>query len=169
MKLYELTKEVQNLDELYLMAIDGETGEIKDINVLEELSDELQNQLTNKGSNIIKMFRNSDSMIEALKNEEERLKKLRKSIEKKKEDFKKYILHNMLQMDIKKIETELGVISWKNNAPSVEIYDEKLIDKKFKKEKIEYLISKTDIKKAITSGEEVQGARLIINQQLNII
>lgn len=168
MKLYELTKEAQNLEELYLMAIDEETGEVKDIAILEELEKELNIQLKEKGTGIIKVLRNSEAMIEAIKNEEARLAKIRKIAENRQKNFKKHILNNMLKMGIKKIETEIGSISWKNNPPMVEIYDETLIAEKFKKEKINYVISKTEIKNAIEKGEEVQGARIIINQQLKL-
>lgn len=168
MKLYELTKEAQNLEELYLMAIDEETGEVKDIAILEELEKELNIQLKEKGTGIIKVLRNSEAMIEAIKNEEARLAKIRKIAENRQKNFKKHILNNMLKMGIKKIETEIGSISWKNNPPMVEVYDETLIAEKFKKEKIDYVISKTELKNAIEKGEEVQGARIIINQQLKL-
>lgn len=167
MKLYELTKEVQSLEDLYLMAIDDETGEIKDLVILEQLESELKNQLSEKGSGIIKVLRNSEAMIEAIKSEEERLKKLRKSMENKKENFKKYILGNMLNMGIKKIETELGAMSLRN-SDAVEIYDETMIDEKFINVKIEKKPDKVAIKKAIKDGEEIQGAKLVTNVSLNV-
>ena len=74
----------------------------------------------------------------------------------------------MIANNIKAIETPIGKISVVNNAESVEIYDESLIDKKFIKTKIEETISKTDIKNAIKNGEEVQGARLVRNTRLAI-
>lgn len=165
MKLYELTKEVQNLEDLYLMAIDEETGEVKDTEILEQLENELNNQLSEKGAGIIKVLRNSESMIEALKNEEDRLKKIRKTMENKKENFKKYILTNMLRAGIKKIETELGSMTLRN-SDAIEVFDEALIDEKFINIKIEKKADKTAIKKAIKDGEEIQGARLINNVSL---
>ena len=167
MKLYELTKEVQNLEDLFLMAIDEETGEIKDSAVLEELENELNKQLTEKGAGIIKVLRNSESMVEALKSEEDRLKRIRKSMENKQENFKKYILQNMVRMGIKKIETELGVMSLRNSE-AIEIYDEALIDENYINTKIEKKADKTAIKKAIKDGIEIQGARIVNNVSLNI-
>lgn len=74
----------------------------------------------------------------------------------------------MIANNIKAIETPVGKLSVVNNAESVEIYDETLIDKKFIKTKVEETISKTDIKNAIKKGEEVQGARLVRNTRLAI-
>lgn len=167
MKLYELTKEAQSLEELYLMAIDEETGEIKDATILEELERQLNSQLIEKSAGIIKVLRNSESMVEALKAEEDRLKRIRKSMENKEENFKKYIINNMLRMNVKKIETELGTISLRN-SDAVEIYDETLIDEQYINTKIEKKADKTAIKKAIKDGIEIQGVRLITNVSLSV-
>lgn len=73
----------------------------------------------------------------------------------------------MLSYNIEKIETPIGKLSF-SNSEAVEIFDESLIDEKFIKEKVEKTISKTEIKKAIKAGEEVQGARIIKNKNLQI-
>lgn len=49
---------------------------------------------------------------------------------------------------------------------AVDPYDESLIPKEFMKEETNYSPKKIDIKKAIESGIEVPGARLIINTSL---
>ena len=71
-------------------------------------------------------------------------------------------------MDIKKVETPIGTISLKSNPPATDIFDESILPKKFLKEKVTYTPSKTDIKKALQAGEEVPGARLVINTSLTI-
>lgn len=167
MTLYEITKEMKNLEEIYLSCIDEETGELKDGETLEELNLMVQAQIKEKGLDLIKFFVINDNYIQNFENEIKRLTSLKKKIEKKKEDFKKYVVFNMEKMGINKIETELGSLSIRKSK-SVDVYDEMLIDKKFISEEIKYKISKTDIKKAIENGEEVQGARIVINSNLNL-
>lgn len=157
MKLYELTNEVRALDDLYMSCVDEETGEIMDSETLEELETMLQTQIKEKAGNLIKFFIINDDYIETIDKEIKRLTGLKKRIENKKETFKKYVKNNMEQMGIKKIETELGNFSLRASK-SVNIYDESLIDDRFITQEIKYKISKTDIKKAIEKGEQVNGA-----------
>lgn len=167
MKLYELVSEEQKLNELFLAAIDEETGEIRDNETLEELETELKNALVNKSEGIIKVIRNQESDLEMVTAEIERLTNLKNRIKKEIENFKSYIKFNMKKMDIKKIETSLGTISLRQST-ATEIYDEASLPKEFLKEKITYTPSKTEIKKAIESGQEVKGARLVVNTSLTI-
>ena len=52
MRLYEFLQEEQHLNELFLAAIDEETGEIKDAEILEELETELKNALVSKSAGL---------------------------------------------------------------------------------------------------------------------
>lgn len=165
MKLYELVQEEQHLNELFLAAIDEEIGEIKDSQILEELETELKNALVNKSAGIIKVIRQQEADIEMVEAEIERLKSVKERMKKGVEEFKSYIKHNMVQMEVRKIETPLGNLSLRQTT-ATDIYDESVLPKEFLKEKITYTPSKTDIKKAIESGTEVSGARLIINTSL---
>lgn len=167
MKLYELVSEEQKLNELFLTAIDEETGEIRDNETLEELETELKNALVNKSEGIIKVIRNQESDLEMITAEIERLTNLKNRIKKEIENFKSYIKFNMKKMDLKKVETSLGNISLRQST-ATEIYDEASLPKEFLKEKITYTPSKTEIKKAIESGQEVKGARLVVNTSLTI-
>ena len=167
MKLYELVQEEQHLNDLFLAAIDEETGEIKDSQVLDELETELKNALTTKSAGIIKVIRQQESDIEMVEAEIERLKAVKERMKKGVEGFKSYIKHNMLQMEVKKIETPLGSLSLRQTT-ATDVYDESALPKEFLKEKITYTPSKTDIKKALQEGKEVAGARLVVNTNLNI-
>ena len=167
MKLYELVSEEQKLNELFLTAIDEETGEIRDNETLEELETELKNALVNKSEGIIKVIRNQESDLEMVTSEIERLTNLKNRIKKEIENFKDYIKFNMKKMNLKKVETSLGNISLRQST-ATEIYDEASLPKEFLKEKITYTPSKTEIKKAIESGQEVKGARLVVNTSLTI-
>ena len=167
MKLYELVSEEKKLNELFILAIDEETGEIRDNETLEELETELKNALVNKSEGIIKVIRNQESDLEMVSAEIERLTNLKNRMKKEIENFKDYIKFNMKKMNLKKVETSLGNISLRQST-ATEIYDETSLPKEFLKEKITYTPSKTEIKKAIESGQEVKGARLVVNTSLTI-
>ena len=167
MKLYEITSEMRVLDELFLSCIDEETGEVKDDGVIDILEQELQIQLQTKGAGIIKSFKNSEAMLNGVDEEIKRLQALKKSISNQINSRKEYIVRNMEMMGITKIETELGNLSLRKSK-SVNIYDESLIDKKFIEIETKEKISKTEIKKAIEAGENIQGANIVEKNSLNI-
>lgn len=167
LKLYELAQEEKQLQDLFLMSIDEETGEVKNTEVLEELETELKNALVSKSAGIIKVFREQKAQIEMVKAEIERLGKIKEKMEKGLEGFENYIKYNMVQMEIQKIETPLGNISVRQTT-ATDVYDKKLVPEEFMKPSTTYRASLTEIKKAIESGIEVPGARLIVNTNLTI-
>lgn len=105
--------------------------------------------------------RNLDLTSEAIKNEIDRLTTMKKAIDNKNAKFKEYVKQNMEELELQKIDTELGTLSIAKNPASVEIYDENMISDEYKKEKVTVTIDKTAIKNALKDGKEVQGARLI--------
>lgn len=167
--LWQLTEQGSKLEEMIENSINWETGEVdENYNKLTDLKDEINALVINKGKDLIYVLRKQDNYAEAIDEEIKRLQALKKSYAKKKENLSNYIKMCMIANNIKAIETPVGKLSIVNNAESVEIYDESLIDKKFIKTKVEETISKTDIKNAIKNGEEVQGARLVRNTRLAI-
>nr|DAQ26569.1 MAG TPA: resistance protein [Ackermannviridae sp.] len=167
--LWQLTEQGSKLEEMIENSINWETGEVdENYDQLTDLKDEINALVVSKGKDLIYVLRKQDNYAEAIDEEIKRLQALKKSYTKKKENLSNYIKMCMIANNIKAIETPIGKLSVVNNAESVEIYDESLIDKKFIKTKIEETISKTDIKNAIKNGEEVQGARLVRNTRLAI-
>lgn len=167
--LWQLTEQGSKLEEMIENSINWETGEVdENYDKLTDLKDEINALVISKGKDLIYVLRKQDNYADAIDEEIKRLQALKKSYAKKKENLSNYIKMCMIASNIKAIETPVGKLSVVNNAESVEIYDESLIDKKFIKTKVEETISKTDIKNAIKNGEEVQGARLIRNTRLAI-
>lgn len=167
--LWQLTEQGSKLEEMIENSINLETGEVdENYDQLTDLKDEINALVVSKGKDLIYVLRKQDNYAEAIDEEIKRLQALKKSYTKKKENLSNYIKMCMIANNIKAIETPIGKLSVVNNAESVEIYDETLIDKKFIKTKVEETISKTDIKNAIKNGEEVQGARLVRNTRLAI-
>ena len=66
----------------------------------------------------------------------------------------------LTELGMKKVETTLGNISVRNNAPSLVVEDENLLNEKFKTEVTAVKIDKKAIKEALKNGEEVIGVRL---------
>ena len=166
MNFYDVTKDYIEKMEYLELGINSETGEMsEDKNQLAIWNQELTQDLKNKSANIIAVVRNQELTIEALDTEIDRLKTLKKSKENQLNKFKDYIKNVMLVNQIEKIDTVLGTIKF-TKSTSTEIYDESLIDKKFIEIVTTEKISKEKIKSALKAGEEVQGARLIVNKNL---
>lgn len=166
--LYGISKEMIAMEELWEMAIDEETGEVKDAALLEELQQGIETTLMEKSADIVKYYKNRDSLIESIDKEIKRLQELKKIGEKKQDSFKNYIKMCMEKMGVKKIETSNGNISLRKTPESVELIDEEIIPEKFKTTIQLEKISKTDIKKALQEGEEVPGATLKRGMSINI-
>ena len=168
MNFYDVTKDYIEKMEYLELGINAETGEIsEDKNQLAIWNQELTQDLKNKSANIIAVVRNQELTIEALDTEIERLKGLKKLRENQLNKFKDYIKNVMLVNQIEKIDTVLGTIKF-TKSTSTEIYDESLIDKKFIEIVTTEKISKEKIKSALKAGENVQGARLIVNKNLKV-
>lgn len=166
--LYGISKEMIAMEELWEMAIDEETGEVKDAALLEELQQGIETTLKEKSADIVKYYKNRDSLIESIDKEIKRLQELKKIGEKKQDSFKNYIKMCMEKMGVKKVETSNGNISLRKTPESVELIDEEIIPEKFKTTIQLEKISKTDIKKALQEGEEVPGATLKRGMSINI-
>lgn len=168
MNFYEVANDYMEKLEVIQSGINPETGEMtEDENQLAVWKEEIAKDIQAKSQNIIAVFRNEKRTIQAIEEEIKRLSEMKDKRKKKLSNFEDWVKTCMLSYNIEKIETPIGKLSF-SNSEAVEIFDESLIDEKFIKEKVEKTISKTEIKKAIKEGEEVQGARIIKNKNLQI-
>lgn len=170
MTLFELTKEFEKLEEKMLLSINEETGEIENSELIEEIEKELKDMLANKSENIIRYIRAKELSIKATDEEIERLKKYKKSSEKRLDNFKKYVLMNMYKMGKTDLETNIGKISISKSVKT--IINEDIIKKDpryYRAEtKIEHKFDKTAIRKLINSGVNIEGAYLEENSSIKI-
>ena len=67
-----------------------------------------------------------------------------------------------------KIKTSLNTISIQKNAPSVNVLDEKLIPKEFRKEEVVVSIDKKSILFKLKEGIEIEGCELKQTESLRI-
>lgn len=138
-----------------------ENGEITE-QEYNELGQELAIELQNKSVNIIAYVRNEESLVEAIKTEEKRLKEMREKKENKIDRFKQYVKENMEKLNLSKIPTELGNLMISKNPMSVEIENEEEIPSEFKQEVTTIKIDKTLIKNHFKeTGEVIPGIRIV--------
>ena len=113
-----------------------------------------------------KVVLNIKSDVDAIKAEEQRLTKRRKSMESKIDYLQGRMLDAMKLVDVKTINDPILTIKLRNNK-RVSILDETKISDKYLVPQ-QPKISKSDIRKDITSGIAVDGAELTEYQSLNI-
>ena len=160
--LYEITNALQVLQE-------KDIEEMTDEEKL-ELEEKLKELLISKSGSVIKFIQNVQSNIDALKNEEQRLKSVRQYLENKQEKFEEYVIKCMDKIETKEIITDSGILRTRNNPLSVEIINEDLIPNKYKKQIIETKIDKNAIKDDFkTTGEMIDGIKYVTDKKsLNI-
>jgi hypothetical protein len=113
---------------------------------------------------VVKQMESDVSIIDA---EIKRLGELKKARLKTIERLETTVSQAMQLYQINRLETPTLKISFRKSE-SVEIDDESAISFAYLKEKITYTIDKTAIKEAIKKGEVVAGARLQVNQNIQI-
>ena len=145
--------------------IDLETGEIKP-EIMQQLSisrNELETKAVDSGY-VVQAF---DDEIDIIDREIERLEERKAYVKKNKERMKTIVSSAMEEFGINKIKSETLQLSFRKSE-SVDVFDESLVDDKFKKVKTEISLDKTAIKNAIKNGEDVQGAKIVEKNNLQI-
>lgn len=161
--LYEIDRDIQAfIDGLFEMA--DENGEVDiDMDILENLKEQRQTKL----ENIALYIKNLASDAQAIKEEEITLAERRKRLERKCERLKGILVRSMMENNEKELSSARYCAKIRDSK-ATEIFDMDSLPKEYLKEKIEYSPDKTAIKKAIESGTEVAGARIIVNHNLKL-
>jgi len=160
-KLYELTGAYAALLRHSSDYIDEDTGE-----VAEEFGDfaaalsRIEDAIDDKVEGCAKVIRHLDADMEALRSEEVRLAKRRKSVESNKERLRKYIRENMQIAQKDKIKTALFTVFLAAAKERVVIDDEDAVPDAYRGEVKRPPPSKTAIMDAVKRGEVVAGAHV---------
>lgn len=126
----------------------------------------LGEMIQNKSTEVIGLEKNMEYVIQAMKEEEDRIKENRKALENKLERYKGYIMSCMNVVGVEKLETPRGSITIAANPMSVEIVDEDKIPNKYKKQVIETKIDKDSIKRDFkNTGEAIEGVKYITDKK----
>jgi hypothetical protein len=141
-----------------------ENGEVDiDMDILEDLKEQRQTKL----ENIALYIKNLSSEASAIKEEENSLSERRKRLERKCERLKGILVRSMTENNEKEISSPRYCAKIRDSK-ATEIYDDKILPPEYIVGKTTYAPDKTAIKKAIEAGQDVAGARIVINHNLKL-
>lgn len=155
MKLYEIRNGMIDTLDIFLESEQTEMDRENYNDIMEYLKEELKS----KSTDLIKYIRNLELENTVTKLEIERLEDLKKGKEKKIKSIKSYIKGILLDLDKKKVETELGNLSLRKTT-SVEITDISKIPKEYLVVKEEVTPSKKLIGDSLKKNILIDGAVL---------
>jgi hypothetical protein len=159
MNLYEITQEAQYL--AALLETEELTPELEQALIIN------QDQLQAKAVNYAKVIANYQAESDAIEQEIKRLKAMKESRDKKVEWLKESVKNAMLVSGIEKVESPLFKISVRRSE-AVEVDVVEALPNAFQNVKNVVTADKVAIKEAIKRGENVLGARLVENFNLQI-
>lgn len=157
--LADIEVEIENI-----LSVADELPENKEEVTLEYL-DELALQETDKADGIVYALRKRQSEIQFLKDEEDRIKARRKSMEKRLSEFKDYLSNIFQREGITKIKGLKGTI-YLQRSTSLNIIDINALPADLVETKVEFKPRKKNIKEQLQEGKEVPGANLQEKQVL---
>lgn len=165
MKLYEINREIEDILE---NSIDMETGEISE-DAIERLN-ALQMERDAKVENIALWHKDLMAEAKAISDEIKALQERKKSLEKKMDWQESYLT---FALDGQKYESPKVAITYRKSQ-AVEIYDMDRFIEDHKDDpdvvnvKVEWSANKTNIKKMLKEGQEIDGAVLVERQNMQI-
>jgi len=156
MKLYEINQAIE-------AAIDMETGEIINPDLLADLQMERREKL----ANIALLAKNKAAEVKVLKEEEQSFKRRRMAAESTLQ-WCKETLERELAGETLRDDKQRFTVSYRNSK-AVNLIDAKLIPEEFRKPVTEsMLINKAAILDALKAGETVPGAEMIERKSIQI-
>ncbi|EGQ3866746.1 siphovirus Gp157 family protein [Staphylococcus pseudintermedius] len=166
MKLYDYTESYHNVLRFIDESEDLTYEDLKD--TLDAIADGAEEKIANTGKVIQKL---EDDLL-VIKNRKGEIDNLRKKKEKQIIRLKEYLLHNMKELNKKKVETPTITVSTRNSKV-LHIYDESKMPKEFIKEEFISKPDKEGFKKYLKSlseeeVEKIDYAKLVTNQTLSI-
>lgn len=153
MNIYEIDQQILN-------CIDSETGEVVDVEAFEILQVDRKTKI----DNIACWYKQQLAEAEAIKEEEKALYNRRKTKESNAERLKAWLSETLSG---EKFETSRNVIGWRKSE-SINILNQDAIEEVYKEHIDTVNIDKAAVKKAIKAGENVTGAELLTNQNIQI-
>ena len=165
MKLYEVANDYLAL----MQAIDED--EIPEEAIADTL-EAIKGEIEVKADNIACMLKNIESDISAIKAEEKRLAERRKAKENTHERIKLYLSETLQKLGINKVETARNNIAFRKSE-SVEIdadtfFSWAMANRDDLLTYAEPTANKTEIKKALKGGAQIEGACLVSKQNIQI-
>lgn len=154
-------------DEFVAIAMQLADSELPDdviADTLEGASGDVENKAWNTAA-LILQFEGEAALI---KEAEQRMSARRKSLERRVDWMRGYVLVQLIRTGITEIDSPEFVIRVQDNPPKVILDDEDLIPKAFKQTESVTTIRKADIRKSLLDGKTVAGAHLESEKRLAI-
>lgn len=159
MQLYKL---VSNYLDVWNMVTEPDA----DLDMLEETLQSIEAAIEVKAENTAAIIKQLNITADMIAEEIKRLQERKRAFENRAERIKEYLLKQLELAGIEKVSTATFTVSIRKNPPSVDVYDVNKIPSGF--QIVKYDIDKAAIKKALTSGHDVPGARLVQGKSLQI-
>lgn len=123
-----------------------------------------------KAQNVAYAIRNLEATAQAIKDAEKQMADRRRAMENRAQHIRDYLQTCLEIAGVQKVECPHFALSIKNNPPSVDVFEPKLIPAEYMKtpEPPPPVVDKAAIKEAIKSGKEVPGATLVQGKRLDI-
>ena len=128
----------------------------------------LQGEKKEKQHNIVRFIHHLKLDQDLLKQEIERLKKLKDMAEKREEWLKKYLGQSMQIDGVDKLDLTTHKCAFRNTPPRLEIEDEANIPTKYIKTEVVKKVDKDAIKQDLKAGDLVAGCSLVSEKRLYI-
>lgn len=129
-----------------------------------KINDQLNIALKEKSSDIIWYHFQNKDLVEQVDNEIKRLQAFKKFLLNRDERYNNYVMQNMKQLGIEKIETKGGSVQVAKSPLSVEITDENKIPTDFLKIEMVQKVDKNKIKEEFKkTGEVLDGVKYNTN------
>jgi hypothetical protein len=126
----------------------------------------LQSDIVTKAENGMAYMAKLEEVIAGAKAEKKRIDAFIKAMESRKKRIEGAYIYALKTLGTDAILTNKGEMKVRKNPPSVVIDDVAKIPTEFQKQKIDVTIDKVALKKAIQSGEKVDGAHIEQNEKL---
>jgi len=162
--LYQLADEFKPIHEqLEKMLLDEEIDSQTFLDTLEASSVDLMVKAENTAKYVLHLQNLTQGIDEAIK----RMQQRKKAIANRADSLKRYLASSLQHAGFNKYETADIRIGFRKSEATI-IKDESKIPAQFKKVKTIEQIDKTALKKAIKSGEVIEGATIEVKQNIQI-
>lgn len=148
-KLYELTTDLKSI-----------LSEDFDEQTLKDTLEAVGGEFNDKAISIIKLAENLNGDTSVIDAEIKRLQARKSAITNKQKQLREYLIYNMQESGISKVECPLFTASLRKGVEKVVIDNEMLIPDEYAQIEVVTKVNKTEIKKQLKAGVEIPGARL---------
>lgn len=164
MKLYEITKEIQDLERLLQEDLTGS----EQLEIIERAM-QADTDFVDKVDNTLAFIKTLESYVTAYSSEIERLSKLKKSSANLRKTLRKYLLNQLEELEVSELRTKRFKVNIRKTPKKTIIDEEYDIDEiPDKYLMFELSLNKDLIKQDLESGEELDFAKLETSNSLSI-